>query len=159
METRNVQLSLEMAKKWFEGDNTELKDLAVQTYPELSKKQLPKSWEELENISGAYVNEESGTLTRESYPIRQADKNIFATKGQAKASIAMAQLSQLMKVYNDGADYKDNSKNYCICVYENEVRIDIFYKYRCFLTFKDKETADLFLENFRDLIEQAKPLL
>jgi len=28
-----------------------------------------------------------------------------------------------------------------------------------FLSFQDKETAELFLENFRDLIEQAKPLM
>jgi hypothetical protein len=161
METRNVQLSLEMAKKWFEGDNTELKDLAVQTYPELAKKQLPKSWEELGEISGAWVDVLSAICTVRLGSAREANRRIFATKEQAEAYIAMAQLSQLMKVYNDGwvADYKDNSNKYCICFYEDEARIAPFLSYQCFLRFKNEQTAELFLENFRDLIEQAKPLL
>ena len=52
METRNLQLDFETAKKWFGGDISELIDLAVQTYPELAKKQLPKSWWDLEDIEG-----------------------------------------------------------------------------------------------------------
>jgi hypothetical protein len=161
METRNVQLSLEMAKKWFEGDNTELKDLAVKTYPELEKKQLPKTWEELKTIDGYSVSIFSKIKSFQKTDCVESGKNTFATKKQAEASIAMAQLSQLMKVYKDGwvADYKNNSNNYCIFFFEDEVKIDLFVHGQCFLSFKNKETAQLFLENFRDLIEQAKPLL
>jgi hypothetical protein len=161
METRNVQLSLEMAKKWFEGDNTELKDLAVQTYPELEKKQLPKSWEELKKIDGYSVSIFSKIKCFKKTDCFESGKNTFATKEQAEASIAMAQLSQLMKVYNDGRteNYKNNSNTYCIYFFDDEVKIELFVHAQCFLSFKNKETAQLFLENFRDLIEQAKPLL
>jgi hypothetical protein len=161
METRNVQLSLEMAKKWFEGDNTELKDLAVQTYPELAKEQLPKSWEDLKKIDGYSVSIFSKIKYYQKTDCVESVFFTFATKEQAEASIAMAQLSQLMKVYNDGhvADYSGNSLNYYIRFMRNELRIDSSYCYRSFLRFKDKETAQLFLENFKDLLEQAKPLL
>jgi hypothetical protein len=129
-----------------------------------SKKELPKSWEELGGISGCFVDFMSClsavdvNVLSESY-----NKNVFATKEQAKASIAIAQLSQLMKVYN--GDWVPDWKDYC------QKKYVIFFSYdqissdwieslnQFFLAFKTPELRDEFLKNFHDLIMEAKPLL
>lgn len=161
METRNVKISLETAQRWYNGTDNELKELAVQTYPEIAKKELPKSWEELQKIDGYYVQGRDSTAGHTDQYTNLQSRNIFATKEQAEASIAMAQLSQLMKVYNDGwePDWSSETNKYNIYFYKKDIYIGHIIYARCFLSFKDKKTAELFLENFRELIEQAKPLL
>jgi hypothetical protein len=162
METRTIKISLETAQRWYNGTDNELKELAVQTYPEIAKKELPKSWEDLKTIKGYFVERWSKVEDVESTSCKETEKNIFATKEQAEASIAMAQLSQLMKVYNDGWEpdwtYLDEEK-FCIEFYKNKIWTDVYTTTSQFLSFQDKETRDLFLENFRYLIEQAKPLM
>lgn len=146
---KTIKIDKATAERWLQSEVQELKDLALQTYPELGKKQLPKTWEELEYIRGYFVANDSiiggcikSTTTKES-------KNIFATKEQAEASIALAMLSQLREVYRDGwkPDWEDgNQEKYCIVFSE-------------FLSFQSPEIRDLFLENFRELIKEAKPLM
>lgn len=46
---RNAVLSLEVAKKMFEGDDSQLKQLALDTYPELGKKSAEDRFLELFN--------------------------------------------------------------------------------------------------------------
>jgi len=161
METRNVKISLETAKRWYNGTDNELKELAVQTYPEVAKKELPKSWEDLETIKGYFVERWSKVEDVESTFCKETEKNIFATKEQAEASIAMAQLSQLIKVYNDGwvPDWNDDEFKYCIYFIGNNIGKENLRNSRTFLSFKDEEIRNLFLENFKELIEQAKPLI
>ena len=158
---REIKISQETASRWYNGTDSELKALALQTYPELAVKELPKTWEELEKIEGYFVNGASSKLYSFKSETLDYSKNIFATKEQAEASIAMAQLSQLMAVYNDGwvADWGSETQKYCI--YFDESKIDIMRNtvYQRFLNFKDRKTAELFLENFKDLIQTAKPLL
>lgn len=165
METRNIKLTLETATRWYNGSDEELKQLALQTYPELGKKELPKTWEELEIKRGYCTDIDSiihGGLQSSNIRHKRFDKNMFATQEQAEASLALAQLSQLKKVYNGDwvADWEnDEQEKYCIMFFDNEVDTDTWLNTNYFLSFKDKETRDLFLENFRDLIEKAKPLM
>jgi len=161
MKTRNVKISLETAQRWYNGTDNELKELAAQTYPEVAKKELPKSWEELGSIEGYYVSNLSNICDIKINKTKNIDKNTFATKEQAEASIAMAQLSQLIKVYNDGwePDWSiDNTKS-VIEIINNEMQVGTCIKRVAFLAFKDISTAQLFRQNFRELIETAKPLL
>jgi hypothetical protein len=160
MKTRNVKISLETATRWFNGTDNELKELAVQTYPELAKKALPKSWEELEKIEG-YYTEANSISCFGTYNTYKDNRNIFATKEQAEASIALAQLSQLREVYRNEwvPDWKDDENKFTIVFYKNEINKDTLSFSNRFLSFQDAETRDLFLENFKDLIETAKPLL
>jgi translation initiation factor 2 beta subunit (eIF-2beta)/eIF-5 len=162
METRNLKISKETANRWYNGSDEELKQLALQTFPELAEKELPKSWEELEDVSGYYIDDNSKIEFRRNHITHKSNRNIFATKEQAEASIALAQLSQLMKVYNDGwvADWSNNAEGkHCVWFSKNEIATDCSYSLSSFLAFKDAKTRDLFLENFRDLILTAKPLL
>jgi len=142
------------------SNNEELQAFAKKLYPELSKKQLPKSWEELEYVQGYYVSPNSYVSNYDNIAANLS-KNTFATKEQAEAAIAMAQLSQLMKVYNDGwePNWSDDEIKYCIEFYHNKITKDTYRHTAKFLSFKDQETAVLFLENFTELIETAKPLL
>ncbi len=124
---------------------------------------LPKDWLDLSHILGYYVDNSGSVVdrTQQSTTNKHYDRNIFATKEQAEASIALAQLSQLMQVYNNGwvPDWKHSSDKYTIEQYEGEFRIETRCSYSAFLAFEKEETAKLFLENFKDLITIAKPLL
>lgn len=123
---------------------------------------LPKTWEELNKINGYYISGHSRIENLDtSVGCIDINKNVFATEEQAKATIALAQLSQLMHVYNDGwvPDWNDDNMKYCIKYYKNEIITERRYVYSLFLAFKTNELAETFLENFKDLITIAKPLL
>lgn len=120
---------------------------------------LPKTWEELGKIKGYFLDEDSNIKEIVYVSTSDYHKNIFATKEQAEAIIALAQLSQLREVYRNGWKPDWNNKMFCIEIYNNKIGTDEYLHLNHFLSFQDAETRDLFLENFRDLIEQAKPLM
>lgn len=125
------------------------------------KKAFPKTWEELKVVTGYYIDEDSEIFMLNSITTRNHQKNVFATEEQAKASIALAQLSQLREVYRNGwvPNWNDCTYKFTIHFEENKIISEYFYKTNIFLSFQDSETRDLFLKNFKDLIEQAKPLM
>ena len=127
------------------------------------KKELPKSWEELDIIKGFYVDSLSRVIktsgeiyTEENY------KNTFPTKEEAKACLALSQLCQLRDIYNGGwkPDWKnDREIKYCIEFFKGKIQKNDYHVLKRVLCFKTQELREKFLENFRDLIETAKPLL
>jgi hypothetical protein len=127
------------------------------------KKELPKSWEEIENLQGFFVDYSSDIIeTADDVEKTEDNRNIFATKEQAKACNALAQLSQLREVYRQG--WKPNWENtnqkiWCIYLDKNESKVTSFFDFNRFLSFQSQEIAEQFLENFRDLIEKARPLM
>jgi hypothetical protein len=127
---------------------------------------LPSSWEGLEDleiVEGYYVDSISDIWFRESNsPGYFCWKNTFKTREQAEASIALAQLSQLRDVYRQGWQpmRESNDLNYVITFNFNDIGlVGTYNTTHHFLSFQDEETAELFIENFRDLIEKAKPLM
>ena len=124
---------------------------------------LPKSWEEFGEIEGWFVNELSNVVYySEGHSTDFRDRSIFPIKEEAEACVALAQLCQLREKYNDGwkPDWKDaRERKYCIEIYNERLQRELYYITRKVLFFKNEELADKFLENFRDLIEIAKPLL
>jgi hypothetical protein len=124
------------------------------------KKELPKSWEELGVIGGYWVYYNSTTIHDEDKIISD-HKNIFKTKAQAQASIALAQLSQLRDVYRQGwkPDWKNTDTKHAV-IKLNEILTTSFEScYPKFLSFQSREIAEQFLKNFKDLVEEASPLL
>jgi hypothetical protein len=130
---------------------------------------LPKSWEDLETINGFYVNSASDIVKvkGEAYAVED-NKSVFPTKEEAEACLALAQLCQLRDRYNDGwkPDWENRAQNkFIIYIHpDNEILFDKISANthavsRHLLTFKTQELRDKFLENFKDLIETAKPLL
>jgi hypothetical protein len=124
-----------------------------------SKKQLPKRWEELEVIKGAYADSDGDVYSYKNKPYA-TNKNTFATESQAKASIALAQLSQLREVYRGGwkpvllYGYK-----YIISYESGKIVERVVVDTSYFLSFQSEEIRDEFYTNFRELIIEAAPLL
>jgi hypothetical protein len=123
----------------------------------LAKKELPKSWDELGVISGYYIHLSSKVDEYQAQaPLENSDQNVFATKNQAKSALAMAKLSQLMAVYNDGwvADWSDiNQCKFCIVSVSGLIGVDFIHLTKHFLAFKTKELAKEFLASFKEDIE------
>ena len=130
-------------------------------FKEINK--LPSSWYELKEVEGFFIISCGKVLeTENSVMAITNNKNVFKTKEQAEASIALAELSQLRDVYRQGwePNWSDiYSKKYCVDFFDEEIKIYDYRNTNHFLSFQDRETAELFLENFRDLIEKAKPLM
>lgn len=124
-------------------------------------KELPKSWEELKSVKGWWVTKQANLNTASSNA-EKGNENIFAIEAQARASIALAQLSQLREVYRAGwqPDWSGIKKKYVIERVENKITTENCYSYfNYFLSFQSEEIRDEFLKNFKDLIEEASPLL
>ena len=128
------------------------------------EKELPTKWEDLKKLKGYYVNDLS-----EIFYLRNANmtisKNLFPTKAEAEACLALSQLCQLRDAYNgeplaDWCDWTNsNQKKYCIVIYKGEIYKDDNVNISNILSFKTEKLRYKFVENFEDLILTAKPLL
>ena len=125
------------------------------------ERELPKSWEDLYEVGGWFVDFHSDVVTSGSMRTGDNVKNRFPTKKEAEACLALAQLCQLRDRYNDGwkPNWKNGTEKYSIYFNADKIYSGDIYKTQSVLSFKTKELRDKFLENFRDLIEIAKPLL
>lgn len=126
------------------------------------KKELPKSWDELETIEGFWVDICSEICEDKGFTCVDNHKNVFATEEQAKASIALAQLSQLRDVYRQGWEpdwYNADQTKHCIIRMDGKIDTSMLFRSAHFLSFQSPEIRDEFLKNFKDLIEEASPLL
>ena len=137
-----------------------MEEYAQQFKEEPKQPELPKRWEDLKIVEGYYISNYA-KIYRISAELEDVDKNIFATKEQAEASIALAQLSQLREVYRQGwkPDWNDDQKKYGIGFLGGDIFEAEPAGTNIFLSFQSPEIRDEFLENFRDLIEKAKPLM
>ena len=129
-----------------------------------NKPHLPKRWEDLKYVKGYYVSPISVVTfldKEEDGELEDTDKNIYATKEQAEAAIALAQLSQLREVYRKGwkPDWNDNQQKYGIQIFCGDIEEAQTAWTNIFLSFQSPEIRDEFLKNFRDLIEKARPLM
>ena len=125
--------------------------------------ELPTKWEDLVIVKGYYLDSNC-FIRRYGDEPTNSNKNIFPTKEEAEACLALSQLCQLRDAYNeeplaDWCDWRDGATKYSIEFYDNEITT---FNYKCtrkVLTFKTKKLIDKFVKNFRELIEIAKPLL
>ena len=127
-----------------------------------AERKLSKRWEDLPFVEGWFIDAkcriiETGRLNTQEY-----NKNTFPTKEEAEACLALAQLCQLRDIYNEGwkPDWEDDGEiKYCIEFFKGKIEKECHYVTKRVLCFKTRELRDEFLENFRGLIETAKPLL
>ena len=134
----------------------------LHTYMIKPEIQTAKCWEELGTVSGWYADDDSQvSKTIINHPANENNKNVWATKEQAEASLAMSQLSQLMRQVNGDwkPDWVGNGDKYVIYYFDGGINTAAFMDGHCFLSFETAKIRNTFLENHRELIEQAKPLL
>lgn len=168
MESRNITLTLDKAKEWYKQGG-ELKEVALQAFSEneLTKIELPKTWEEFcENypkgeqertINTYSVSVSSGRGHRDAH----TDKNSLPSKEAAEAHLALMQLHQLRDCYRQGwvPDWSNNDLKFGIVTNGKKASIGTGISFNYFLSFQSREIAEQFLENFRDLIEKAVDLI
>lgn len=132
-------------------------------------KYLPKTWEDFcrihpirksELVLDYYADICRGREGRHRDP--RFDRTHLPDEETAKAMRALCQLIQLRNFYNGDwvPDWKNaNERKWAIAVCRDKVEPFRYETANKVLAFKSEEIRDQFLENFRDLIEIAKPLL
>lgn len=166
-EERNITLTLDKAKKWYKKGG-ELKEIALQAFTEkeLTKVDLPKTWEEFCEkypVKGGECwldSHDRISMCASSYEGNRIFKNWIPSRKSAEAHLAMIQLEQLRDCWRQSwKPIWDISQKYCIYLSHNEVQVRMCTNVARFLTFPTKEMAVEFLECFRDLIEKAGDLI
>ena len=131
---------------------------------------LPETWEEFLSLypinEGECYIDHSGHINTFKSRIGNArnplyDLSVLPSQEAAESHLALMQLHQLRDCYRQGwvPDWKINSDKYCIQCTNNKYSIFNYANYRCFLSFQSQEIAEKFLENFKDLIKQARDLI
>ena len=130
------------------------------------KPQLPKTWEEFCRQNKIEKNEcylDACSCIEKAF-IRErcedSDRNVLPNKQAAEQHLALMQLHQLRDCYREGwePDWKGYNK-YAILKNRNKYVVFGGNWTNQFLSFQDRERAEEFLTNFRELIEQAGDLI
>lgn len=127
---------------------------------------IPKSkikkpeWKDFGKIEGYYI-ESNCYISRYLIAFtRNNNKNLWPTKEEAQAALALSQLLQWRNKYNEGWQRTDVSGG-VYGIYRNytgELFCNTSLGYRS-LQFKNEEIAIKFFNDFKELLEIAKPLL
>ena len=166
METRNVKITLETAKRWKDLGG-EFEKIALETFPELN---VRNEWESKfvgGKIKGYFIDHDESSInffdSEESQfidddGISSDCKNIFKTEKQAKSALAYAQLTQLMALpeYNGDwvPDWTNDEFKYTIGKYSGNIELEYFSKTYYPISFKSAEIRDKFLEKNLDLLKE-----
>ena len=128
------------------------------------KKYLPKTWEEcIAKIKDLECIDRNSCIDTATFSDDVASKHINDIPiGLGKPMLALCQLLVCREVYRQGwkPNWKDDNEiKYCIMNDLNKIKASINAYLSTVLSFQSAEIRDEFLENFRDLIEEAKELI
>ena len=163
METRQIELSLDTARRLYEQGG-EYRNIALTAFKEheLIGDRLPKTWDEYCAKHGEVGDKIKASLNTAYMTIH---KRIFSDYKQAQAHIALIKLHLLRDEYRNGwkPDWSDNCYKYGIKwnIFPRKKELIVTWRNYdpLFLSFPTYELADEFLINFRELIEQAGDLI
>ena len=131
------------------------------------KPQFPKTWEEFceQNTikrSECYLDTSSCIIDMwDGKRDISSDRNVLPNKQVAEAHLALMQLHQLRDCYRQGwePDWNNDCNKYIIVKNRDKYVVFGGNWTNQFLSFQDRERAEEFLDNFRELIEQAGDLI
>lgn len=169
MEERNVKISLEKAREWY-NQGGELKELALSAFTEneITTSALPNTWEEFCKMYPVKDNEwyisGNSNIARMPQGKRYALHccNILPSLQATKQHLALMQLHQLRDCYRQGwlPNWNDSYQTkWAIYRVKNEWKIEPIIFSSRFLSFQSKEIAEKFLNNFKGFIETAGDLI
>jgi len=118
---------------------------------------LPKTWEDLKEISGYFVSAYSSCNEIVKADIFQENKNIFHTELQAKSVLAYAQLSQLVAKMNGNwqPNFNDSTTpKWLIVRWGNDLTKEVKYFGYSHLCFKNKSDMEFSFEYHKSLWKQ-----
>lgn len=152
METRYIEISLDTAKRWYEQGG-ELKDIALGAYTleEMGYK-LPTTWEDyIEKCKKWHII--VGTEDYEDKnPQIAAVKKLILLRDFYNNKWQPVWDDYIVDKYAIDKDYKTDTGTF-------EYSLVRVYRPSSFLVFNNHEHAEEFLNNFRDLIEEAGDLI
>ena len=129
-----------------------------------SKKELPNTWEEcIAKIKDLECIDSNGDIDEVDFNLGIIYDHVNdIPKGLGKPMLALMQLLVCREVYRQG--WKPNWTNatenkYCIINSINRIKTYTHIYISKVLSFQSEEIRDKFLENFKDLIEEAKELI
>ena len=160
METRQIELSLDTAKRLYEQGG-EYRDITLTAFKEheLIGDRLPKTWYEY-CVKHGGVGDKIDESLNSAYTI--INRYVFLDHNQTQAYIAKMMLHLLRDEYRQGwlPDWEDeNQDKYVILSSKGERYVAYCQSISRFLAFQDKKRANEFLTNFRELIELAGDLI
>lgn len=132
------------------------------------KPQLPKTWEKfcethpIDYFETFISNNSFISLLGKRKRNKLLDRNALPNDIAAEAHLALMQLHQLRDCYRQGwePDLVNTKTEYIINNIKGRYEVKaIIGAINHFLSFQSEEIADEFLNNFRDLIEQARDLI
>lgn len=139
-----------------------------------ANKDLPKTWEEYCSMcpikDGEYYIDSVSNIRRlpcKSESISEhrisENRNLFILEEQAEAFLALIQLIRLRDYYNNSIAEDKNYWEQFSVVYNIYEKVDTIYNgndlSRHMLSFKTYELAEIFRENFKELLQKAKELI
>ena len=129
-----------------------------------SNKKLPKRWEEcIAKIKDLEYIDSNGDVEEVDFNFGIVYDHINdIPKGLGKPMLALCQLLVCREVYRQGwkPDWTNATENkYCIINNFNKIETSINASISKVLSFQSEEVKDKFLENFKDLIKEAKELI
>ena len=167
MEARTITLTLEKAREFYKKGG-EFKDLALSAFTEeeLTKVELPKTWEDFcynyKIQNEYYIGADSiiRQVSLDNFRLPCRDSNLLPNKQAAEAHLALIKLHQLRDCYRQGWTPTLNTTSFGIIRrIEGDLEVEKFIFSSRFLSFQYGKIAKDFLKNFRDLIEQAGDLI
>ena len=141
-----VRVSLEKAKEWY-NKGGDLKEIALQAFEEKDLNPFPKTWED-------YIN-------KKEYNCKILD-NLKSVKNLPYKYEAILKLEYLRNHYRQGwypCWSNDEVAHVITRNLDNTIIVTTSKHISVFLSFKSKEIAELFYNNFKELIIQAGDLI
>lgn len=159
METRNVEVSLETAKRWYEQGG-EFKEMALSAFTEAELNPVRNELESKfigKEIGGVYIASD-GCIYKMDCICNYSEKGTYKTEKQAKSALAYAQLTQLMALpeYNGDwvPDWSDECIKYTIERWINKLASCTRKHSFANIFFKSAEIRDRFMQNNYDLLKE-----
>lgn len=149
-----------------EGKKAVLKDNKI-VFEDIKPK-LPKTWEEFLKSNKYYSKEAyyistSKYYKKNTYNFPTETALLVPDFTTVKRYFALIKLHWLRDCYRQGwkPNWDDNNKKYYIGHYDNSNHCRVYQEsfFPNFLSFQTEELAEEFLNNFRDLIEEAGDLI
>ena len=162
METRNVKVSLETAKRWYEQGG-EFKEMALSAFTESELNPVRNEWKSKiygNPIYGYLIDSDDSEVCgfEENFKGSFGSKCCFKTEKQAKSALAYAQLTQLMELpeYNGDwvPDWSCDCIKYTIERWINKLASCSRKHSFANIFFKSEEIRDKFYQNNYDLLKE-----
>ena len=120
-------------------------------------------WEDFGHVKGGYIDDSCDIITINDYTEASFfNRSLFPTKQEAKACLALSQLCQWRDKYNKGWkpkwDFHGDNK-WIVYFDKNQIKTGFSINMSYVLSFKTPEIRDKFLEDFFELIIEARFLL